>query len=435
MLISRLEIRNMRKIKQAEIDFHGPGLQIIQGMNKSGKTTIAQSIALTLEGPKSFVPGMITHGEEQAEVVAYTDDGLQIRTIIKDTPKDGVKQTVSRFDEGMGRYVNLSGGVRSFLDSIRSGLEMPWSLRSMTDAKVIEILKDRAGISQKIAEIDVMIRDRETARTEVGRDKKKIGDLGEAPEEIEHPPAMDELKTEREAASNFLKVQREAMDKAAEYIRSKCVFSTVDDIAALESVIEAAVKRTKEIIGEAGKPYTRADIDDMDKRFVDWNTEEEKAKKWDAYCERKKELERLTEQYETLTREIEALRESRKKTLAGITLIKGLEIREDNFLYYKGTLRGITETNKEDNWSTAESVQVFFSIGANFSGKMKVLVVDNAESLDDVTTDIISKWAEKSSFLVILLKVANFPEEPEEGIIYVKEGEIITKPGAAHGEQ
>lgn len=434
MFLKKLEIRNVRKIKQADIEFHGPGLQIIQGMNKSGKTTIAQSIALTLEGPKSFVPGMITHGEEQAEVSAYTDDGLQIRTIIKDSPKDGVKQTVSHFDEGMGRYVNVSGGVRSFLDSIRSGLEMPWSLRNLTDARIIEILKDRSGVSDKISEIDAQIKDRETARTEVGRDKKKIGELGEKPEEIEHPPKIDKLKAEREAASNFLKVQREAMDKAAEYIRSKCVFSTVDDIAALKSSIESAVKRAKEIIKEAGEPYTQADIDEMDKQFVDWNMEEENAKKWDAYCERKRKSELLAEQYEALTHEIESLREIRKKTLAGITLIKGLEIGEDNFLYYKGTLRGITETNKVDNWSAAESVQVFFSVGANFSGKMKVLVVDNAESLDDATTGVISKWAEKSNFLVILLKVANIPEELEEGIIYVKEGEILAKTEAGDGE-
>jgi hypothetical protein len=78
------------------------------------------------------------------------------------------------------------------------------------------------------------------------------------------------------------------------------------------------------------------------------------------------------------------------------------------------------------NWSAAESVQVFFSIGARFAGAMKVLVVDNAESLDETTAGAISKWAEKNSFLVILLKVASVPEELEEGIIYLKEGEVLT---------
>jgi hypothetical protein len=365
---------------------------------------------------------MITRGEEQAEIIAYTDDGLQIRTTIK----DNVKQNVSHFDESIGRYINVSGGVRAFLDSIRSGLEMPWALRTMTDARIIEILKDRAGVSQKIAEIDARIKDKETARTEIGRDKKKLGDLEKAPEEVKHPPKMDELRAERETASNFLKVQRETMDKEAEYIRGKCSFSTIEDITAMKTVIDESVKRAKDLIEAAGRPYTQAEVDDMDQKFVDWNTEEEKAKKWDTYLLKKKEIERLTTQYETLTQGIETLRENRKKTLAGITLIKGLEIGEDNMLYNNGILRGITDTNKEDNWSTAESVQVFFSLGAYFARKMKILVVDSAESLDSDTTAAISRWAEKNQFLVILLKVADIPDSLEEGIIYIKEGEVLT---------
>jgi hypothetical protein len=104
-----------------------------------------------------------------------------------------------------------------------------------------------------------------------------------------------------------------------------------------------------------------------------------------------------------------------------------LEIGEDNMLYHNGALRGITDTNKVGNWSTAESVQVFFGLGARFSGDMKVLVVDNAESLDAKTTGAITDWAAKYGFLVILLRVAEVPESLEEGIIYVKEGEVVTK--------
>jgi hypothetical protein len=72
-------------------------------------------------------------------------------------------------------------------------------------------------------------------------------------------------------------------------------------------------------------------------------------------------------------------------------------------------------------------VQVFFSLGARFAGKMKVLVVDNAESLDAETTETITKWAEKAGFLVIMLRVAEVPEELEEGVIYIREGEVMTK--------
>jgi hypothetical protein len=58
---------------------------------------------------------------------------------------------------------------------------------------------------------------------------------------------------------------------------------------------------------------------------------------------------------------------------------------------------------------------------------MKVLAVDSAESLDAETTDTITKWAEKARFLAIMLLAAEVPEELEEGIIDIREGEVLTK--------
>ena len=170
MLLQRLEIRNMRKIKQAEMEFHGAGVQVIQGLNKSGKTTIAQSIALTLGGTKELIPGTITHGEESAEIIAYTDTGLKIRTIVKDE----VKQEVSRLNDA-GRYTKVLGGVRAFLDSLRSGLEAPYIMKDWTDAAVIELLKERTGTAEKIAAIDTELKQLEDDRTQIGREKKRLG--------------------------------------------------------------------------------------------------------------------------------------------------------------------------------------------------------------------------------------------------------------------
>jgi DNA repair exonuclease SbcCD ATPase subunit len=424
MLLKRLEIRNVRKVKQADIDFHGPGLQIIQGMNQSGKTTIAQCIALSLEGPKSFTPGMITHGEEQAEIMAYIggEQELKIRTVISDS----VKQTVSKRDETSGKYATLSGGVRTFIDSIRSGLEMPWTMRDMADARIIEILKDRAGITQKIAEIDAAIKDKEAVRIETGRDKKRLG-TKDPVEEVKHPDPIESIQAERSAAAEYLNKLRNTLVKASDYIRSRCVFNSIADIEALHEVISKSVETVKVHLKD-DKVYTQADIDAMDKQITDWVEKDRKATAYDEYIEWKNETDKLNTLYETLTAEIETFREMRKKTLAGIKLgMKGLVIGEDNLLYHNGAVRGITETNKVGNWSTAESVKVFFTIGASFSGELRVLVVDNAESLDEQTTKAISDWAETAEFLVILLKVASMPDELEEGIIYVRNGEVIAK--------
>ena len=422
MLLTRIEIRNIRKIKQADIDFHGPGLQIFQGINASGKTSLAQSISLTMNGPKSFTPGMVRHGEETAEIISYTDDGLKIKTTITDT----VKQTVSRLDPGTNRYVNVSGGVREFLNSICSGLEMPWSMRDMTDTKIIELMKERCGISQKIGEIDAEIATKERLRTDVGRDKKRMGTLTLV-DEAEHPGPADELTAERDAAAEYVKWLRGKLDYAEEAVRSKCRFSSVDDMEALIPLLKDTVEKAKQVIA-GKKAYTQADIDTLNTKLAEWAKLETAAKAYDDYLKKKEELDGYTAQYDKLTNEIEELRVQRKKTLADMKLgVKGLEVGEDNMLYHNGAVRGITDTNKTPNWSTAESIKIFFQLGARFSGELKILVVDNAESLDEKNTNVISEWAEESGFLVILLKVAQIPEKLEDDIIYIKEGEILTK--------
>lgn len=420
MLLQRLEIRNMRKIKQAEIEFHGAGVQVIQGLNKSGKTTIAQSIALTLGGTKELVPGTITHGEESAEIIAYTDTGLKIRTVVK----DAVMQDVSRRTDA-GRYTKVSGGIRAFLESLRSGLEAPYAMKDWTDAAIIELLKERTGTAEKIAAIDAELKQLETERTQIGRDKKRLGTPAPVPK-AEHGKPIDELQREKEAAVNFLKAVSGAFEKTEKEIRAMC-FKSEADIDAMIDRLHEAKAHLHEWLSKQEKQYTDSDIQKLDEAMLAWNKNEAAAAAYDAYCDSLRAIEKCESEYHALTAAIEAKRSERKTVLANMNLgVAGLEITEDNTLVHNGAVRGITQTNRIGNWSTAQSIQVFFSLGVRFSGQIKALVIDNAESLDETHQAIISEWAEKSGFLVILLKVGSVPEEMEEGIIYLKNGEVVT---------
>jgi chromosome segregation ATPase len=424
MLLKSLRILNCRKIRQADIEFHGPGKQVIQGLNESGKSTLAQSIAITFGGSKEVTPGMITKGQEQAEIIAITDNELKIRTQIQGTT---VKQTVYQKDDTTGRYVTVTGGVRTFLDSMRSGLEMPWAMRNMTDAQIIEILKNRAGITAKIAEIDASIKTKETARTETGRDKKRLG-TPDPVKEAKHPDPIDAIREEKGKAQEYIKSVHEEYLKVSNEIRAKCDFKTLDEMRQVSAALMAHVTRMEKALAKH-KAYTQDDLDKLDNQIADWLKEEQAAKDFDEYTKKKAQVEQLSKDYDSLTADIDALRAERKKTLSEMKLgVDGLTIgEEDNLLYHNGVVRGITDTNKDGNWSTAESIKVFFTVGAAFSGDLKVLVVDNAESLDETAIKHVSKWAETAKFLVILLKVASVPEDLEDGIIYIREGEVITK--------
>jgi hypothetical protein len=204
------------------------------------------------------------------------------------------------------------------------------------------------------------------------------------------------------------------------------VFNSLEEIAKLKAAVDLASDHAADILKNE-KKYTREQLAELERQYSEWLQLEQKALAFDEYKKKKDRIEKLDEQYSALTGEIEELREQRKKVLSGMKVLKGLEISEDNVLVHNGAIRGITDTNKAGNWSAAESVQVFFSIAARFAGDMKVIAVDNGESLDSETTGIIAEWADKSQFLVIILKVADVPDELEDGIIYVREGEVVKK--------
>jgi hypothetical protein len=246
----------------------------------------------------------------------------------------------------------------------------------------------------------------------------------------DHPPPVDSIQAEREKAKTYIDFEKDLFTRASNYVRQFCDFHSVKDITnirvGIDDTEKAVISELSAAEKKAGHAFNRDDLEAIENRLTAWVEAEQAAKNYDDYLKRKEEVDTLTAQYDALTSEIDDLRAQRKKALANMKLVKGLEIGEDNLLYHNGVVRGITDTDKVGNWSTSESIQVFFTLGARFSGAMKILVVDNGESMDEKTTMAISKWAETSDFLVILLKVATIPEELEERIIYIKEGEIIT---------
>jgi hypothetical protein len=278
----------MRKIKQAEIEFHGAGVQWIKGLNKAGKSTLAQCVELTLGGSKSFSRGMISGGEAEAEIVAYTDDGLKIRTAVTDC----VRQSVSRLDPATGKYAPLSGGVRAFIDSIRSGLEMPWSMREMSDAEIIERLKKRSGVSQKIAEIDAELQEKESARAAVGRNKKRMGEI-QAVVETEHPDPVGDIQAERGRAEKYLKKEKAVLEAAADYIKTRCSFTSLAEISGLHADVDEALSTAENKLRNEQR-YTRSDLCALEKRLSEWVQTERKAATYDDFLKRKSEYDALS---------------------------------------------------------------------------------------------------------------------------------------------
>ena len=424
MLLKRIEIRNVRKIKQAEIEFYGKGLQVIQGLNKSGKSTIGQAIALTLGGIKEVTPGIIKLGESKAEVVAYTDDGLKIKTSIQDNGSQKVSQDVSCFNEETNKYIKVSGGVRAFLDSITSNLESPFSIKDWTDEDVIELIKERCGVKEIIEKIDSEIKEIEENRLLLGREKKAKGKPMPVVE-VKHGKSIDELIKMKTTVKAKINKKREFYKDIDVKARNEPI-SNINNLEKLVDMLQQMLPIARELEERDERKCNEEYLNKIDIEIAEWNKNEAMATAYDRYVETLKQVEALDEEYKNLTKKIEEKREKRKKALNGMNLgVAGLEITEDGKLLHNGVLRGITKTNPIGNWSTAQTIQVLFLLGLRFSGKLKIMVIDNAESLDETHTRLISKLAEDNGFLILMLKVGEVPDDLEEGVIYIKDGAIL----------
>lgn len=90
-MIKALELTNFRKHRKLELQFTA-GLQVIRGVNESGKTTISESIGYALFGSKCLresLPDVVTYGEPESS--------LKVKL---ELTFDGVDYTVTRGKSG-----------------------------------------------------------------------------------------------------------------------------------------------------------------------------------------------------------------------------------------------------------------------------------------------------------------------------------------------
>ena len=79
MPIDRLDIQHLRNIESARLEF-SPGLNLITGLNASGKTSLLEAIALVVAG-KSFrtprIAQLVQHGQNEMVLLGEYHQGSQ----------------------------------------------------------------------------------------------------------------------------------------------------------------------------------------------------------------------------------------------------------------------------------------------------------------------------------------------------------------------
>ena len=399
MKISRLEIENVKRVRAVTLEPAENGLTVIGGNNGQGKTSVLDAIAWALGGDK-YRPSNPTR--EGSVIPPYLhvemDNGLIVE---RRGEKSALKVTDPSGRKGGQQLLN------EFVEQL--ALDLPRFMAASNKDKALTLLKI-IGVEKELAELEYKIQTTYNRRLELGRialQKKKFADeLPMYPDAPKEPISASELILKqqdilaRNGENQRLRSALEQLKGQRDTLRGK-ISELTEKLAELnrqleetESRIAIGEKTTAELVDES--------TDEIRESLV--NIEAINAKVA-ANCQRDKaeiEAEQYQKEYDSLSDEIDSLREAKVKLLDNAKLpLPGLSV-EDGELTYNG--------QKWDCMSSAEQLRIATAIVRCLNPDCGFVLIDKLEQMDIDTMREFGAWLEAEGLQAIATRVSTGDE-------------------------
>lgn len=399
MKIAKLEIENVKRVRAVTLEPAENGLTVIGGNNGQGKTSVLDAIAWALGGDK-YRPSNPTR--EGSVIPPYLhvemDNGLIVE---RRGEKSALKVTDPSGRKGGQQLLN------EFVEQL--ALDLPRFMAASNKDKAQTLLKI-IGVEKELAELEYKIQTTYNRRLELGRialQKKKFADeLPMYPEAPKEPISASELILKqqdilaRNGENQRLRVALEQLKGQRDALRGK-ISELTEKLAELnrqleetESRIAIGEKTTAELVDEG--------TDEIRESLV--NIEAINAKVA-ANCQRERaeiEAEQYQKEYDSLSDEIDSLREAKVKLLDNAKLpLLGLSV-EDGELTYNG--------QKWDCMSSAEQLRIATAIVRCLNPNCGFVLIDKLEQMDLNTMREFGAWLEAEGLQAIATRVSTGDE-------------------------
>lgn len=399
MKIAKLEIENVKRVRAVTLEPAESGLTVIGGENGQGKTSVLDAIAWALGGDK-FRPSNPTR--EGSVIPPYLhvemDNGLIVE---RRGEKSALKVTDPSGRKGGQQLLN------EFVEQL--ALDLPRFMAASNKDKAQTLLKI-IGVEKELAELEYKIQTTYNRRLEIGRialQKKKFADeLPMYPEAPKEPISASELILRqqdilaRNGENQRLRSALEQLKGQRDTLRGK-IADLTEKLAELnrqleetESRIAVGEKTTAELVDES--------TDEIRESLI--NIEAINAKV-SANCQREKaeiEAEQYQKEYESLSNDIDSLREAKVKLLDNAKLpLPGLSV-EDGELTYNG--------QKWDCMSSAEQLRIATAIVRCLNPDCGFVLIDKLEQMDLNTMREFGAWLEAEGLQAIATRVSTGDE-------------------------
>lgn len=398
-----IEIANLKRLKAVRLEPNEDGLTVIGGRNGQGKTSVLDAIAFALGGEK-YRPTSLRRDGAIAETKIHieTDDGLVIE-------RKGKNSDLSVYDSTGKRQ------GQKLIDTLVSKLaiDLPKFL-NQNDKEKADTLLQILGIGDTLDKIDREIKSKYDTRTVVGRQadqkRKAASDM----------PYHEDLPDEPVSVQELIDQQQEVLSRNGVKERLKHDLEAnkrqVASYRAQLKEIEATVAQLEKAIADAEeKDLSLEDTSELARQIAEHEETNRLIAENAVKRQREDEAADLSDQYDVLTSEIEALRKKKYDILKNAELpFPGLSVNDDGAL----TLDG----KAWDCMSGSQQMIVGSAIASRLNPECKFVLLDKLEQLDLETLEEFDAWLVKNGLQALATRVST--NSDGECSLVIEDGEI-----------
>ena len=393
--INALKVENVKRVKAVKVEPTANGLTVIGGKNRQGKTSVLDAIAWALGGNR-FKPSK--PGREGSVIPPHLHIKLSNGLVVERKGKNSDLKVIDPSGQKAGQTL-----LDTFVEAL--ALDLPKFMQA-TDKEKANTLLQIIGVGDQLFELEQKEQELYNKRHAIGQiadQKKKYA--------AEQPYYADAPK-DLISAADLIKQQQEILARNGENQRKRENLRTLEfnynevqkEIIRLEQQLKelkkqrdgldadlATARKSVEQLQDESTEELENSIRDIEEinRKVRANLDKDKAED---------DAREYANQYDTLTTEINSVRQAKIDLLNGADLpLPGLSV-EDGELTYRG--------DRWDNMSGSDQLRVAVAIIRKLNPNCGFVLIDKLEQMDMDTLIEFGAWLEAEGLQAIATRVS-----------------------------
>lgn len=407
--INKLEIENVKRVKAVKIEPTTNGITIVGGKNNQGKTSVLDAIAWGLGGNK-YRPSQAAR--EGSVVPPYLHIVLSNGLVVERKGKNSDLKVIDPNGQKGGQQL-LDGFVEEL------AIDLPKFMGATSKEKAAILLRI-IGVGDKLHEL-------EKVEQEVYNRRHAIGQIADQKAKFaKEQPYYPDAPKEPVSASELIQQQQGILARNGENQRKRQqaaqIQAAYDNQAREVERLKAMLLEAESKFAQLGQDLYTANMDAVDLRDESTNELEanihqieEINRKVRANLDKDKaeaDASDYRQQYDTLTGEINAVRQQKAELLENANLpLPGLSVEDGELIYNR---------QRWDNMSGADQLKVSTAIVRKLKPNCGFILLDKLEQMDLDTLNEFGAWLEQEGLQAIATRVST----GEECSIIIEDGYV-----------